>query len=113
VNAAFSGRPLSVLITHIDRKLDHATEIREVSHLFLALAEPAILMGDFNLTQDSAGTDDDPDVNDLRGAAGVIDPIGRGYDRIFARGFIPVNSGSIEEHASDHPLAWAELQLEP
>jgi endonuclease/exonuclease/phosphatase family metal-dependent hydrolase len=109
--ASFSGRPLNVLVTHIDRKQDHATEIREVGHLFLSLAEPAILMGDFNLTQDSSGQDNDRDVDELRGAAGVIDPIGKGYDRIFARGFVAVNSGAIEEHASDHPLAWAELRV--
>jgi len=111
LSATFSGRPLNVLITHIDRKQDHAAEIREVGHLFLALQEPAILMGDFNLTQDANGNDDDADVAALVSSAGVIDPIGKAYDRIFARGFVAVKSGFIEEHASDHPLAWAELTL--
>ncbi|MGA2229343.1 MAG: endonuclease/exonuclease/phosphatase family protein [Tepidisphaeraceae bacterium] len=109
--AAFDGRPLNVLITHIDRKQDHAPEIREVAHLFLALQEPAILLGDFNLTQDGNGHDDDPDVAALVRSPGVIDPIGKAYDRIFARGFVAISSGYIEEHASDHPLAWAELSL--
>ncbi|MGA3067909.1 MAG: hypothetical protein ABSF29_13785, partial [Tepidisphaeraceae bacterium] len=41
LRASFAGKPLNVLITHIDRKLDHSREIREVSNLFLALQEPA------------------------------------------------------------------------
>ncbi|HTW63940.1 MAG TPA: endonuclease/exonuclease/phosphatase family protein [Bryobacteraceae bacterium] len=111
LQATFGGRPLNVLITHIDRKQDHATEIREVANLFLSLEAPAILIGDFNLIEDQNHHDNDPDVAALASAPGVIDPIGKAYDRIFARGFVAVNSGYIEEHASDHPLAWAELRL--
>ncbi|MGA2581995.1 MAG: endonuclease/exonuclease/phosphatase family protein [Tepidisphaeraceae bacterium] len=111
LRATFAGQPLNVLITHIDRKQDHAAEIRDVSGLFLSLQEPAILMGDFNLTEDANGKDNDPDVAALASTPGVIDPIGKAYDRIFARGFTAVESGYIEEHASDHPLAWAELRL--
>ena len=105
VNATFAGHPLAILITHIDRHNDHPTEIREVAGLFLSLQEPAILMGDFNIT------DNDPDIAILAATPGVIDPIGKGYDRIFARGLIAKNSGFVEEHASDHPMAWAELAL--
>jgi endonuclease/exonuclease/phosphatase family metal-dependent hydrolase len=113
LRATFAGRPLNVLITHIDRKQDHAPEIRDVANLFLSLQEPAILMGDFNLTTDPASQDADPDIAALVKTPGVIDPIGRAYDRIFARGLVAVRSGYIEEHASDHPLAWAELKLAP
>jgi endonuclease/exonuclease/phosphatase family metal-dependent hydrolase len=111
LGATFAGRPLNVLITHIDRHQDHATEIRQVAHLFLSLQEPAILMGDFNLIGDENGQHNDPDAAALISAPGVIDPVGKGYDRIFARGLVAVSSGFIEEHASDHPLAWAELRL--
>ena len=111
MRVAFAGHPVTVLITHIDRKEDHAPEIRAVAHLFLSLQAPAILMGDFNLTQDQNNRDADPDVASLANSPGVIDPIGNAYDRIFARGFVANNSGFIEEHASDHPLAWAELSL--
>jgi endonuclease/exonuclease/phosphatase family metal-dependent hydrolase len=111
LRADFAGHPLNVLITHIDRKQDHAPEIRDVANLFLSLQEPVILMGDFNLTQDQNGGDADPDIAALASAPGVIDPIGKAYDRIFARGFVAVNSGYVEEHASDHPLAWAELRV--
>jgi endonuclease/exonuclease/phosphatase family metal-dependent hydrolase len=111
LRATFAGRPLNVLITHIDRKQDHATEIRDVANLFLSLQEPAILMGDFNITTDQNGRDNDPDIAALAHAPGVIDPIGSNYDRIFARGFVAKGSGYIDEHASDHPLAWAQLSL--
>jgi len=111
LSATFAGRPLNVLITHIDRKQDHAREIRDVTHLFLSLQEPAILLGDFNLIEDQNGRDNDPDVAALVSTPGVIDPVGKAYDRIFARGFVALNSGYVEEHASDHPLAWAELEL--
>jgi endonuclease/exonuclease/phosphatase family metal-dependent hydrolase len=111
LRATFAGQPVNVLITHIDRKLDHVREIRAVSNLFLALQAPAILMGDFNITTDQNGNAADPDVAALASTPGVIDPIGKNYDRIFARGFVAVDSGFIEEHASDHPLAWAELEL--
>jgi endonuclease/exonuclease/phosphatase family metal-dependent hydrolase len=111
LRAEFAGRPLNVLITHIDRRQDHAAEIRDVAHLFLSLQEPAILMGDFNLTQDQAGHDNDPDIAALVSSPGVIDPLAKAYDRIFARGFVALKSGYVEEHASDHLLAWAELQL--
>jgi endonuclease/exonuclease/phosphatase family metal-dependent hydrolase len=111
LQTTFAGRPLNVLITHIDRQADHAPEIREVTNLFLSLQAPAVLMGDFNLTQDATGNDADPDITALIKTPGVIDPIAKNYDRIFARGLIATNSGYIEEHASDHPLAWAEFQL--
>jgi len=111
LRAMFADEPINVLITHIDRQQDHATEIRNVANLFLSLQEPAILMGDFNLTEGASGHDNDPDIAALVNSRGVIDPIGKAYDRIFARGFVAVNSGYVEEHASDHPLAWAELRL--
>ena len=61
MGATFAGRPINVLITHLDRQQDHATEIRQVAHLFLSLQEPVILMGDFNLIQDENGQHNDPD----------------------------------------------------
>jgi endonuclease/exonuclease/phosphatase family metal-dependent hydrolase len=111
LRATFAGHPLNVLITHIDRHGDHAAEIRTVSHLFLSVETPAILMGDFNVTEDSNAHDADPEIAALAATPGVIDPIGKAYDRIFARGLVAKDSGYVEEHASDHPLAWAELSL--
>jgi hypothetical protein len=68
-------------------------------------------MGDFNLIGDENGQHNGLDAEALISAPGVIDPAGKGYDRIFARGWRAMISGFIEEHASDHPLAWAELRL--
>ncbi|MGD0387341.1 MAG: hypothetical protein ABSC42_00170, partial [Tepidisphaeraceae bacterium] len=62
---------------------------------------------------------DSPQIQLLRKTPGVIDPIGdaviaknaESWDRIFARGMRSVGSGFIDKGASDHPLAWAELEL--
>jgi hypothetical protein len=64
-------------------------------------------MGDLNSKNDS------PEIQLLRKTPGVIDPIGDGWDRIIARGMECPGSGLIKNGASDHPLAWAELKLNP
>jgi endonuclease/exonuclease/phosphatase family metal-dependent hydrolase len=111
----FAGRPLNVLITHLATQNDREVELASVSSLFLSMQEPVILMGDLN------SKNDDPGIQLLRKTAGVIDPIGdaviaknaESWDRIFARGMQSVGSGFIDKEASDHPLAWAELKLNP
>ena len=110
----FAGKPLNVLITHIERHSDHDNELRSVISMFLSLEPPSILMGDLNSDRD------DPQFQSLRKTAGVIDPIGDiiatanggAYDRIFARGFHSTGAGFIDKGASDHPLAWANLQFD-
>lgn len=105
----FAGKPLNVLITHLERHDDLETELATVISVFQSLQEPAILMGDLNLRPN------DSQIDALRKLPGVIDPIGDShpdsFDRIFARGFRSLDSGLIDKGASDHPLAWAELQL--
>ncbi len=94
---------------------DREDELATVSSLFLSLQEPAILMGDLNSKNDS------PEIQLLRKTPGVIDPIGdsvlakngESWDRIFARGMQSVGSGFVDKGASDHPLVWAELKLNP
>jgi endonuclease/exonuclease/phosphatase family metal-dependent hydrolase len=107
----FSGKPLNVLITHLERHDDLENELATVISLFQSMQEPAILMGDLNLTPN------DSQIDSLRKSPGVIDPIGDShsdsFDRIFARGMRSLDSGLIDKGASDHPLAWAELQLIP
>jgi endonuclease/exonuclease/phosphatase family metal-dependent hydrolase len=112
----FNSRPLNVLITHLTTQQDNREpELAAVSSLFLSLQEPAILIGDLN------SKNDDPLIQSLRKAPGVIDPIGdtviakkmESWDRIFARGMQSTGSGFIDKGASDHPLAWAELKLNP
>jgi endonuclease/exonuclease/phosphatase family metal-dependent hydrolase len=107
----FAGKPLNVLVTHLERHGDLENELATVISLFQSMQEPAILMGDLNLTKD------DPQIDSLRKFPGVIDPIGDthsdSFDRIFARGMRGLDSGLIDKGASDHPLAWAEVELIP
>jgi endonuclease/exonuclease/phosphatase family metal-dependent hydrolase len=111
----FSGRPLNVLITHLATQDDRESELASVGSLFLSLQEPAILMGDLN------SKNDDPQIQLLRKTPGVIDPIGdtviakngESWDRVFARGMQCDSSGFIDKGASDHPLVWAALKLNP
>jgi endonuclease/exonuclease/phosphatase family metal-dependent hydrolase len=105
----FAGKPLNVLITHLERHDDNANELATVISLFESMEAPAILLGDLNLNKG------EPQITRLRDVPGVIDPLGDKYpdtfDRIFARGFRTLDSGTIDKGASDHPLAWAKLQL--
>jgi endonuclease/exonuclease/phosphatase family metal-dependent hydrolase len=112
LRAFFAGRPLTVMMTHIDRKADRITELRTVFGLFASLRDPAILMGDFNSPPDTTNTQVDPTLQSLIQSARVADPVGQGYDRIFLHGLTALRSGQIDNGASDHPLAWAELRLQ-
>jgi len=111
----FADGPLNVLITHLERHDDRENELASVASLFVSMQEPAILMGDLNSKSDSPG------IQLLRNTPGVIDPIGdainpskgESWDRIFARGMRSVDAGFIDKGASDHPLVWAELKLNP
>jgi endonuclease/exonuclease/phosphatase family metal-dependent hydrolase len=108
------SRTVRVLLTHVTRsdETSRREQLRAVADLFLSLAEPAILLGDLN----SRG--DDPEMRRLLGAAGVEDPLGKKLgaaappriDWILARGMRSVDAGLREQGASDHPLAWAELE---
>jgi len=109
----FAGKPLNVIITHLERHDDHNAELRTVIVLFESLQEPAILMGDLNTRKDDA------QIAALRNTPGVTDAIGAALndktpdsvDWIFARGLRLVRSGFTDNGASDHPAAWAELSV--
>lgn len=109
-----------VLLTHIDRSHDREAQLRTVFALFLALAEPAVLLGDLNSTAS------DPQLAALLATPGVADAIGaretadgksapagiaRRIDWILTRGLRRLDSGTEDRGASDHPLVWAELAL--
>jgi endonuclease/exonuclease/phosphatase family metal-dependent hydrolase len=108
------SRTVRVLLTHVTRSDDASRreQLRAVADLFLSLAEPAILLGDLNSPAD------DPEMRRLLGTAGVADPLGEKLgaaappriDWILARGMRSVDAGLREQGASDHPLAWAELE---
>ena len=107
------GKRVNLLITHLDRQRDHDAHVRTLTQMFLALAEPAIAMGDFN------GDSSDPGIQRLLNTPGVVDAIGQGMggktpphiDWIFLRGMKCRSAGLLENGASDHPAAWAEVEL--
>jgi endonuclease/exonuclease/phosphatase family metal-dependent hydrolase len=111
------GEPIQVLITHLTRRdpAQRRAQLRAVIGLFLALDEPAILLGDLN------SPPDDPLIRELLATPGVMEPFeaarvasppGR-IDWIFARGLPCVGAGILDSGASDHPLIWAEFELPP
>ena len=105
---------LHVFVTHIDRQTDRAPQIGQVSAIFLASPSPAVLMGDFN----TAGSD--PILQKLRDETHAIDCLMQvlgsklpkeNIDWIFAKGVTVQDAGLIDSGASDHPLAWAQINL--
>lgn len=114
---AANGAPVNIVVTHIDRSDDrerHA-QLRTVTDYFLALAQPAILLGDMN--SDAS----DPEIVRLLAAPDVVDPLGkvkgfqspRHIDWIFTRGVEVVDAGITPAGPSDHPHVWAELTVPP
>lgn len=110
-------RPVRVMVTHLDRSHDatRREQLRTVAAAFLALAEPAVLLGDLN-TDDS-----DPALQTLLAAPGVVDVLdtrpeqdrpGR-IDWILVRGLKVLDAGLVANGASDHPHVWAALELPP
>lgn len=109
----WNERPLHVLITHLDRRsdVDRREQLRTVGSLFLALAEPAVLMGDLNTPRS------DPGLASLLAASDVVDPLAELYpsgadhiDWILIRGLRATAGGMVRTIASDHPLVWVELE---
>jgi endonuclease/exonuclease/phosphatase family metal-dependent hydrolase len=109
-----SNRVIHILLTHINRRWDSDREaqLRAVIAMFLALPEPAMLLGDLNSTAE------DPQIRQLTSLPGVIDAVGqilgRGdcerIDWIFIRGLRCLDAGVVDNDASDHPVVWAELE---
>ncbi|MGA2034577.1 MAG: endonuclease/exonuclease/phosphatase family protein [Thermoguttaceae bacterium] len=108
-----AGRTIHVLLTHVMTPKDEQQEqLRAVIDLYLALAEPAVLLGDLNCNAQN------PQLRRLLATKGVLDPVGQvlgpsasaRIDWIIARGLRCVDAGIRENDASDHPLVWAELE---
>jgi endonuclease/exonuclease/phosphatase family metal-dependent hydrolase len=109
----YRGAPIRIVATHLDRNdaVARATQLAAATDLFLALAEPAILMGDLNTTADEAP------LARLLSRSDIHDPLGevlgektpRHIDWILTRGLKTRDAGLIDNGASDHPLVWAEL----
>lgn len=103
-------RVVTVLVTHIDRRVDQPSQLRFVTGLFRSVEGPAVLMGDLNVLRDH------PILRELVSEGAVdatvgfpgADAPGR-IDHVFVRGLVPVSAGAVNLGASDHPLIWAEL----
>ncbi|MDZ4781083.1 MAG: endonuclease/exonuclease/phosphatase family protein [Planctomycetia bacterium] len=113
VRAEHQGKPVNIVVTHLDRSDDRerVEQLRTVGELFLALESPAILLGDLN-------TDDtEPALRKLLDAPGVHDPLRdrlgdgapRRIDWILVRGLETIDAGIVNRGDSDHPHVWAEL----
>jgi len=114
VSCAIQGRTLNVVVTHLDRSdpRDRQEQWQAVTGLFLALAEPAVLMGDMNTEKLETP------LTQLLAAPGVHDPLreilgdtGPRIDWILTRGLRTIDAGIDDRGASDHPCVWAELSL--
>jgi endonuclease/exonuclease/phosphatase family metal-dependent hydrolase len=113
VGAEHAGKPVNIVVTHIDRSDDRerAEQLRTVGDLFLSLATPAILLGDLNTDAS------EPALQRLLESEGVRDPLRdklgddapRRIDWILVRGLETVDAGLVNNGASDHPHVWAEL----
>lgn len=109
-----SGRPLSVLHTHIDRNVDRFEQLNTMFNLFLAIEPPVVLMGDLNTSRE------DPRLSALLSQPGVIDLVephvresrSHRIDWMIGRGLRSTKGGLVESEASDHPLVWVELAIE-
>jgi endonuclease/exonuclease/phosphatase family metal-dependent hydrolase len=105
----FQQKPVQLLAVHVDSQSDREHQLRAVISLFLGLKPPAILIGDLN-----SGLDD-PQLQDLVAQPDVTDSLHdvqqRHIDWILTRGFHCHSGRLIENDASDHPAAIAELEL--
>jgi endonuclease/exonuclease/phosphatase family metal-dependent hydrolase len=108
-------RPVHILIAHVTQRdsEERAHQLRAVTGLFLALEEPAVLLGDLN------SPPSDPQIRQLTETPGVSDPVAQFIDPpqndrvdwILVRGLRCRAAGVVDQDASDHPLFWAELEL--
>jgi endonuclease/exonuclease/phosphatase family metal-dependent hydrolase len=107
------GRPVHVIVTHLDRSTDREGQLRTVIDLFRSLQPPVILMGDLNTERT------DPQLKQLLESPGVVEGIATlkklerpdRIDWIFARGLEPIDAGYEDLGLSDHPVVWAAFRL--
>ena len=115
VQFEFQERHVQLLTVHIDSQSDRELQLQAIISLFEGLESPAILMGDLNSNRD------DPLIRNLLAQSDVVDVLAQAsrkadsrppIDWILTRGFQCRAAELIDNDASDHPLAVAELELE-
>ncbi len=139
LNTSFAGRPLCIMVTHIDREDDRMDQLSDVIEQFAQLPYSAILMGDFNTRPGDSMMQEilsspaasyamaygarrmRPPVpnrfyaNSNSPSSDIIDPFANHnlpdrVDWILLRGLTLRDCGVIETSASDHPIVWAEIE---
>jgi endonuclease/exonuclease/phosphatase family metal-dependent hydrolase len=106
---------LQVLTTHLDRGRYRESQLRVVLNLFLAMAPPAVLLGDLNTSEQ------DPILQQLLTTPGIHDPVREllgaatpsRIDWILTRGLRGARAQVCATGASDHPCIVAELENLP
>lgn len=108
-------RPVNLLITHLNQRVpeERASQFSMVAGLFLALAEPAVLLGDLNCRAD------DRLMADLLARPGVVEPLSATgaadvpdrVDWVLLRGLECLAAGVEATPASDHPVVWCEIAI--
>ena len=109
------GRTIRVLVAHVNQRdpRERRMQLDCVLGMFLALDEPAVLVGDLNTRRD------DPAMKTALATPGVVNPVGQMLspeesemiDWILVRGLRGIDAGIRDSGASDHPLIWAELEV--
>lgn len=111
VTLSHPEKPLSILLTHLDREIDRAAQLKQITTLFLSLPQPAVLLGDLNTPRSDpllAPLLSASDVEDALAARLTGDP-GDRIDWIVSRGLHCSAAGMVEAGPSDHPHFWAEF----
>jgi endonuclease/exonuclease/phosphatase family metal-dependent hydrolase len=113
VAADVGGRPLNLLVAHVERDDPQAavSQLQAVVDLFLSLQPPAVLLGDMNAVRG------EPQLRRLLATPGVADPLATlphpdlRIDWIVTRGLETTDRGFEPRGPSDHPHFWVECRL--
>lgn len=112
------SRPTWVLFTHLNRNRGNEAQLEQVMSEFLKRS-PAVLMGDFNMKRDHPALRSYLSRDDVADALGdtlgdtLDDDSPDRIDWILCRGMTPLRGGVMDNGASDHPLYWCDLVLDP
>ena len=108
-------RPITVMITHLDRGPIRSTQLGDVLDAF-ETHSPAILMGDFNTDASdpllAEFFTDSNNVDAIKVAMDQADQTGR-IDWIITRGLTVLSGGMEPVGVSDHPCYWVDVEVPP
>lgn len=103
------GKRVTILGTHIDRRVDQPAQLEFVISRFKKIAPPVILVGDMNVNAQH------PAIARLLQEPGVVNatPTLEGtkpIELMLMRGLTFRSGGVVNVGASDHPLRWVEVE---